>query len=107
MTDGSGAFTGPTTAGTGVALRPSRMAFLRPLFALFFSPLGLALLAAVDASLVFFLPFGVDAVLISLVASDPDHAWLYTATATAGSLAGGTLTFLIGRRLGGDGIKKF
>src|SRR3954469_897382 len=83
------------------------MPFLRPLFAWFFSPLGLGALAALDASLIFFLPFGVDAVLISLVASAPDRLWLCVLTATAGSLVGGTLTFLLGRRLGDDGVRRF
>ena len=83
------------------------MGFLRPLFAWFFSPFGLGLLAALDASLVFFLPFGVDAVLIRLAARDPHHAWLFAATAATGSVVGGTLTFLIGRRLGDDGVKRF
>jgi membrane protein YqaA with SNARE-associated domain len=83
------------------------MRFLRPLFASFFSPLGLGALAALDSSLIFFLPFGVDAVLITLVARHPDRLWLCVLTATAGSVAGATLTFFLGRRLGDDGIKRF
>jgi membrane protein YqaA with SNARE-associated domain len=83
------------------------MGFLRPLFSWFFSPLGLGALAALDSSLVFFLPFGVDAVLITLVASRPDSLWLCVLTASAGSIAGGSVTFLLGRRLGDDGVQRF
>jgi membrane protein YqaA with SNARE-associated domain len=83
------------------------MGFLRPFFSLFFSPLGLGALAAFDASLIFFLPFGVDAVLITLVARHPDRLWLCVLSATFGSVAGATVTFLLGRRLGDDGIKRF
>jgi hypothetical protein len=38
------------------------------LFSLFVSPPGLGMLAALDSSLAFFLPFDVDAVLITRVA---------------------------------------
>lgn len=65
---------------------------------------GLALLAALDASVVFFLPLAVDVVVVSLVARDPARFWLYPLLATAGSLAGGAVTWWLGARLGSEGL---
>jgi membrane protein YqaA with SNARE-associated domain len=83
------------------------MDFLAPIVGRFFSPWGLGLLAALDSSVVFFLPFGVDAVLVSLVARQPDRLWLSVLTAAMGSLVGGAITLYVGRALGSDGVKRF
>lgn len=53
---------------------------------------GVAVLAALDSSLVFFMPFGVDALVIYLAARDEALFWLYPLLATAGSLAGAAVT---------------
>ena len=47
--------------------------------------------------MLFFLPFGVDAVVIYLAARDRDLFWIYPLLATAGSLVGAALTYWIGR----------
>jgi membrane protein YqaA with SNARE-associated domain len=82
------------------------MDWLRSFFGYFLSPLGLGVLAALDSSLVFFVPFGVDAVVILLAARDSDRFWMYPLLATAGSLGGAAVTFYVGRRLGEPGLKR-
>jgi membrane protein YqaA with SNARE-associated domain len=82
-------------------------AFFASLFAYFLSPFGLLVLAALDMSMLFFLPFAVDAAVIILTARRPDAAVLYVAMATAGSLIGGAITFWIGRRAGEHGLERF
>ena len=73
----------------------------------FLSPFGLILLAALDSTVVFFLPFANDTVVIYLAASDPDHFWLYPVLAVAGGLAGGLTTYWAGSRIGEDGIERW
>jgi membrane protein YqaA with SNARE-associated domain len=82
-------------------------AFFASLFAYFLSPFGLLALAALDMSMLFFLPFAVDAAVIILTARRPEAAVLYVALATAGSLVGGAITFWIGRRAGEHGLERF
>jgi membrane protein YqaA with SNARE-associated domain len=67
---------------------------------------GAVLIAALDTSMLFFLPFGVDAVVIFLAARDEQLWWLYAILATAGSLAGALLTFWIGRKIGEVGLER-
>lgn len=67
---------------------------------------GAALIAALDSSLLFFLPFGVDAVVIFLAARSEQWWWMYPILATAGSLAGATVTFWIGRKIGEVGLQR-
>ena len=77
---------------------------MRPLFssllAYFLSPVGLVVLAALDASLVFFLPLGIDFIVIILSARKPDLFWMYALLAMAGSLVGSAVTYWIGRQIG-------
>jgi membrane protein YqaA with SNARE-associated domain len=82
-------------------------AFFASIFAYFLSPFGLLALAALDMSMLFFLPFAVDAGVIILTARRPDAALLYVGMATAGSLIGGAITFWIGRRAGEHGLERF
>jgi membrane protein YqaA with SNARE-associated domain len=80
--------------------------FFASIFAYFLSPFGLLALAALDMSMLFFLPFAVDAGVIILTARRPEAAVLYVALATAGSLLGGAVTFWIGRRAGEHGLER-
>jgi membrane protein YqaA with SNARE-associated domain len=82
-------------------------AFFASIFAYFLSPFGLLALAALDMSMLFFLPFAVDAGVIILTARRPDAAVLHVGMATAGSLIGGAITFWIGRRAGEHGLERF
>jgi membrane protein YqaA with SNARE-associated domain len=79
---------------------------MRALFGYFLSPLGLFALAALDLSMLFFLPFAVDAAVVILTARRPEMAILYVGLATAGSLVGAAVTFWIGRRAGEQGLER-
>jgi membrane protein YqaA with SNARE-associated domain len=72
----------------------------------FLTPPGLVVMGALDASLVFFLPLGIDFVVIILAARKPDLFWLYAILAAAGSIAGAAVTFWLGRKVGQHGIAK-
>jgi membrane protein YqaA with SNARE-associated domain len=70
----------------------------------FLTPAGVILMGALDASMIFFLPLGIDFVVIIMAARKPDLFWLYPLLATIGSLAGAALTFWIGRKAGEVGL---
>jgi membrane protein YqaA with SNARE-associated domain len=74
---------------------------------IFLSAGGVFVLAALDATVFFMLPFGVDAVVIILSVRHPDSRWIYPVLATAGSLAGTAITFWMGRKLGEVGLEKY
>jgi membrane protein YqaA with SNARE-associated domain len=74
-------------------------------FLWFLSPLGLIALAALDSSMLFFLPIAVEAALVILTARHRELAWLFPLLAAAGSTAGAFATFLIGAKLGDEGLK--
>ena len=59
-----------------------------------------------DASVVFFLPLGIDFVVIIMSARKPDLFWLYALLATVGSVAGAAGTFWLGRKVGEAGLKR-
>jgi len=63
-------------------------------------------MAALDTSMLFFLPFGIDALVIFLAARNPEIFWVYPLLATAGSLAGAAVTFWIGRKAGAAGLER-
>ena len=77
------------------------------LFRFFLTWWGMYLIAALDASMMFFLPFGVDAVVIFLAARDRELAWLYPLLATAGSLTGAAATYWIGQKIGEIGLARY
>jgi membrane protein YqaA with SNARE-associated domain len=79
----------------------------RWLVALFASPPGVFVLAALDSTLLFSLPFGIDAVVIILAARMRDTAWIVPLCATAGSVAGAALTFWMGVKIGEKGLERY
>jgi membrane protein YqaA with SNARE-associated domain len=81
-------------------------AFFRSIFWFFLTWWGAALLAALDSSMLFFLPFGVDAIVIYLVARNRDLFWLYPLLTTAGSIAGAIVTYWIGKKIGEVGLER-
>lgn len=83
------------------------MSILRHLIGYFVSPAGVLVMGALDSSLVFFLPLGVDTVVVALAARNPGLFWLPAVLATAGSLAGAAVTFAIGRALGDRALTWF
>jgi membrane protein YqaA with SNARE-associated domain len=70
----------------------------------FLTPWGLVLMGALDSSLVFFLPLGIDFAVIAMAARKGDLFWLYALLATAGSVVGAAVTFWIGRKVGEHGL---
>ena len=68
---------------------------------------GAFLLSALDSSVLFFLPFGIDTLVIYLAARDNDLFWMYPLLATAGSVTGAAVTFVIGRKIGEVGLERF
>ncbi len=73
----------------------------------FVTPAGLVVLGALDSSMVFFLPLGIDFIVILLAARKPELFWLYAILATVGSIIGAAGTFWIGRKVGEHGLSKF
>ena len=68
---------------------------------------GTILMAALDSSLVFYLPFGIDALVIYQAARDEERFWVYPLLATVGAIAGAAVTFWIGRTAGEAGLERF
>lgn len=66
-------------------------AFSRWTIALFTSPASVVVLAALDSTLFFSLPFGIDAVVIILAARLGRAAWIVPLPATGGSVVGAAL----------------
>jgi membrane protein YqaA with SNARE-associated domain len=77
------------------------------LFAVFLTWWGAFVMAALDTSMLFFLPFGVDALVIYLAARDSDLFWIYPLLATAGSITGAAGTFWIGKKAGEAGLERW
>lgn len=83
------------------------MPSLPSLFAWFLSWWGTFLIAGLDTTMVVFLPFGVDAVVIYQAARDRELFWLYPFLATAGSVAGAATTYWIGWKAGDAGLERY
>jgi membrane protein YqaA with SNARE-associated domain len=81
--------------------------FFQSMFTAFLSWWGTFLLAALDASMLFFLPFGIDAVVIYLAARERSLFWLYPLLAAAGSTTGAAVTYWIGEKIGEVGLERF
>src|SRR5215203_6733760 len=81
-------------------------AFFYSLLGYFVTPWGIVFMGALDSSLVFFLPLGIDFAVIILAARKPELFWLYAILATIGSLIGAMVTFWIGRKVGEHGLTR-
>jgi membrane protein YqaA with SNARE-associated domain len=81
--------------------------FFGSLFSFFFSPLGIAVLAILDTSVLFYMPFAVDAAVIVLAARDKDWFWVYPVMAALGSIIGAAWTYAIGRKIGEGRLERF
>jgi len=77
------------------------------LLGLFLSPPGAFVMAFLDSTMFFYLPLGIDAVVVILVAQRATAPWLLPLIATAGSLAGASLTFFIGTKYGYEGLDRY
>jgi membrane protein YqaA with SNARE-associated domain len=76
------------------------------LFRFFLTWWGAILMGALDSSLLFFLPFGIDALVVYLAARNAMLFWLYPILATLGSVAGAGVTFGIGVKAGENGLER-
>jgi membrane protein YqaA with SNARE-associated domain len=76
------------------------------IFRFFLTWWGAFVLAALDSSMLFFLPFGIDGVVIYLAARDEALFWVYPILATAGSITGAGVTFWIGKKVGEVGLER-
>jgi membrane protein YqaA with SNARE-associated domain len=72
----------------------------------FLSPLGVVVLGAIDSSILFAAPFALDFAVIAMTARHRDTFWLFPLLAAIGSMAGATVTFWIGRRIGEEGLQR-
>lgn len=81
-------------------------AFFHSIFWFFLTWWGAALMAALDSSMLFFLPFGVDALVIYLAARNKDLFWVYPLLACAGSVVGAAVTYWIGKKAGEAGLER-
>lgn len=81
-------------------------ALFHSLLGYFLTPLGMIVMGALDSSVIFFLPLGIDFVVIIMTARKPDLFWLYPLLATTGSLIGTAVTFWLGRKLGEHGLSR-
>jgi membrane protein YqaA with SNARE-associated domain len=77
------------------------------LFNFFLSTAGIAVLAALDSSLLFSLPFALDAAVVLMVAQHRDLFWLYPLIVIPPSLVGAASTFWLGLKLGDEGLQHF
>ena len=77
------------------------------IIALFVSPVGVVVLAALDSTVFLSLPFGIDAAVILLSARMRDLFWLVPLLATGGSVAGAALTFWMGVKIGEKGLDRW
>jgi membrane protein YqaA with SNARE-associated domain len=82
-------------------------AFFFSVLGYFLSPAGLVVMGVLDASMVFFLPLGIDFVVIIMAARRPGWFGLYALLATVGSLIGAAGTFWVGRKAGERGLARF
>lgn len=78
--------------------------FSRWAIALFASPLGVFVLGALDSTLFFSLPLGIDAAVVILAAQLGALWWIAALLATFGSLLGAALTFWMGKKIGEAGL---
>jgi membrane protein YqaA with SNARE-associated domain len=81
--------------------------FFTSIFGLFLSPLGVLLLAALDSTMLFFLPAALDTAVIVMSARDKDLFWIYPLMAVIGSVIGSAITFTFGHKLGEPGLRHF
>ena len=64
-------------------------------------------MGVLDASMVFFLPLGIDFVVVLMTARRPELFWLYALLATVGSVGGAAGTFWVGKQAGERGLTRF
>lgn len=77
------------------------------IFSFFLTWWGAFMIGLLDATMLLFLPFGVDAVVIYLSARNEQLFWLYPVLATAGSTLGAATTYWVGKKIGEVGLERY
>jgi len=80
--------------------------FFDPLLRFLLTPLGVGVLAALDSTLVFWLPLGIDLAMVIVGARHPHTFWWTAIVGAAGSLVGAATTFWVGHRVGEAGLER-
>ncbi len=73
----------------------------------FLSWWGLALLAALDASIVFTFPIALDVIVVAMSSIHREYFWVCPIVATVGSLVGAASSIAVGRLVGEKGVERF
>ena len=81
--------------------------FSKWIVALCATPSGVVILAALDSTLFFSLPFGIDAAVVILAARLRGLWWTVPLLATLGSVAGAAVTFWMGVKIGEAGLDRY
>src|SRR5215467_2765081 len=81
--------------------------FLIGIFAGLMNWWGLWLIAALDSTMLFFLPLAVDIAVIVLASRGHEMFWVYPIIGATGSLCGAAITYYIGFRIGDAGLERF
>jgi membrane protein YqaA with SNARE-associated domain len=81
--------------------------FFVSIFGLFLSPIGVLVLAALDSTMIFFLPAALDTAVVVMSAADKDMFWIYPLMAVIGSVIGSATTFAFGQKVGESGLRRF
>lgn len=76
------------------------------IFGFFLTWWGAFLMGALDSTMVFFLPFGIDTLVIYLSARRSELWWIYPVLATAGSATGAAVTYWVGKKAGEVGLER-
>ena len=71
------------------------------------SPIGIVVLAALDSTIFFSAPGGIDTAVLLLAARRHSLAWVVALLATAGSVGGAALTFWMGVKIGAHGLDRY
>ena len=73
----------------------------------FTTPLGVFVLAALDSTVFFSVPFGIDAAVVIVAARSQVAAWLAPIVASVGSMGGAAFTFWMGMKIGDKGLQRY
>jgi len=71
------------------------------------SPFGIVVLAALDSTLFFAFPGGIDTAVVILAARGGVFPWLAALLATVGSIGGAALTYWMGVKIGDLGLERY
>jgi len=71
------------------------------------SPFGIVVLAALDSTILFAFPGGIDTAVVILAARGGVFPWLAALLATAGSIGGAALTYWMGVKIGDLGLERY